>query len=63
MIRALCEEVHDDVSGLTRLSGMDVQGPDTDGVETDLSTHMIANVMRIHAMKPIGAHPFVHPEW
>ena len=62
MIRVLCEEVHDDVSGLTRLSGMDVQGPDTDGAETNLSTCMIVNVMRIHAMKPIGAHPFVHPK-
>ena len=62
MIRVLCKEVHDDVSGLTRLSGMNVQGPDTDGAETNPSTHMIVNVMKIHAMKPIGAHPVVHPE-
>ena len=40
---------------------MNAQGPDTDGVETDPSTHMIANVMMIRAIKPIGAHPVVHP--
>ena len=61
MVRGLCEETHDDVSGLTRLSGMDVQGPDTDGVETNLSTRMIVNVMKIHAIKPSGAHSVIHP--
>ena len=61
MVRGLCGETHDIVSGLTRLSGMDAQGPDTDGVETYPSTYMNVNVMRIHAIKPMGAHPVVHP--
>ena len=52
--------MHSDVSGLTRLSGMNVQGPDADGAETDLSTCMNVNVMMIHVIEPSGAHPVVH---
>ena len=61
MVRRLCCEEHSNVSGLTRLPGMNAQGPDTDGVETYPSTYMNVNVMRIHAIKPMGAHPVVHP--
>ena len=61
MVRGLCEMMHSDVSGLTRLSGMNAQGPDADGAETDLSTCMNVNVMMIHVIEPSGAHPVVHP--
>ena len=57
----LCYREHGNVSGLTRLSGMNAQGPDADGAETNLSTCMTANVMKIRDIEPPGAHPVVHP--